>query len=232
MSESGNVYAFDESIPLDPIPVGTTVMVAGPAFSPAEDLAQALVTAGSERSEGMLFISTGMTAGKLLGSCRGFRPSLDVSRLAIIDCSGQEIGKLDAGARVKYVSTQSDLTGIGMKFSALYESLYNDADGGRIRTGLESLSSLAMYVDLRKLFRFSQTLSSRIDSADGLGVFSIDPSTHDEQTLSTLSQAVDARIEVRDPELETNADGELRVRGLRGQPDGWQPFTLPGSDDA
>ena len=230
MSDAEAPYDFDESIPIDPIPAGTTVMVSGPAFSPAEDLAQALVTAGSERGEGMLFISTGATAERLLGACRRHRPALDASRLGIIDCSGQDIGQLDADARVKYVSTQSDLTGIGMKFSSLYESVYRDIPGGRIRTGLDSLSSLAMYVDLRKLFRFAQTLSSRIDSAGGLGVYAIDPSTHDEQTISTLNQTVDAQLEVRDADA-ADADGELRLRGLRGQPDGWRPFSLPDAPE-
>ncbi|MEZ3143705.1 hypothetical protein [Halobaculum sp. MBLA0143] len=69
---------------------------------------------------------------------------------------------------MKAVSTQSDLTGIGMKFSAMYGSLYGALEGGRVRTGLVTLSSLSMYVDMRSLFQFAQTLSARIDSADGL----------------------------------------------------------------
>ncbi|MES3518170.1 MAG: hypothetical protein PPP58_10945 [Natronomonas sp.] len=225
---SDDAYAFDEEIPIDPLPAGSVVMVAGAAFSPAEDLAQLLVTAGSERGDGMLFISTNMTAKKLLDDCRQLRPGLDADRVGIIDCSGQEIVQLDSPAQVKYISTQSDLTGIGMKFSSLYESIYEDVEDGQIRTNLNSLSSLAMYVDLRKLFKFTQTLSSRIDSADGLGVFVIDPTTHDEQTVSTLQQTVDALIEVQ--ETDGDGDGELRIRGIRGQPDGWQPFSLPGGD--
>ena len=129
---------------------------------------------------------------------------------------------------MKYVSTQSDLTGIGMKFSALYESLYGAAAGGRVRTGLISLSSLSMYVDLRKLFQFAQTLSSRIDSAGGLGAFTIDPTTHDTRTVNTLSQVADGRIDVREPEVD-GVDGELRIRGLADQPLGWQPFSVPSA---
>lgn len=78
------------------------------------------------------------------------------------------------------------------------------------------------YVDLRALFQFAQTLSGRIDSADGLGVFTIDPTTHDTSTVNTLSQAADGRIEVR----EAEGDGELRVRGRPNQPDSWQLFSL------
>jgi len=223
---NGSAYRFAESVPINPIEQGSSVLVAGPALSRTEGLARSLVADGTEFGEGGLYISTNKTCKKLLHACRATHPSLDTAGLGIIDCSGQDIGHIPADIQVKYVSTQSDLTGIGMKFSALYESLYAAAAGGRVRTGLISLSSLAMYVDLRTLFQFVQTLSGRIDSADGLGVFTIDPTTHDTKAVNALSQTVDGRIEVRKP-AESDADGELRVRGLANQPSGWQPFSLP-----
>ena len=219
-------YSFADSLPINPIAQGSTVLVAGPALSHTDALARSMVADGTDTGEGGLFISTNKTHKKLLAACRGTHPELDASRIGIIDCSGQEMGDAGLDAQVKYVSTQSDLTGIGMKFSALYEALYAGVRDGRVRTGLITLSSLAMYVDLRPLFQFAQTLSGRIDSADGLGVFAIDPTTHDTKTVNTLSQAADGRIEVREPE-GGEGDGELRVRGLPDQPTGWQPFTLP-----
>lgn len=229
MSGSSNgEYAFSEGIPLNPISAGTNLFVAGPALSPAEDLARTLVTDGRERNEGMLFVSTNMTAKKFLAKCQRTHPDVDTAQLGIIDCSGQQITSPGSEMQVKYVSTQSDLTGIGIKYSALYESLYMNSEAGRVRTGLVSLSSLLMYNDLRKVFQFSQTLAGRIDSADGFGVFSIDPTTHDTSTMNMLNQFVDGQIEVRETTDDADdADGELRVRGLRNQPDGWRPFTLP-----
>jgi KaiC/GvpD/RAD55 family RecA-like ATPase len=227
--DAGPGYRFPEWLPIEPIPAGSTVLVAGPAFSKVEELTEAMVGTGTSVGEGALFISTNRTSAKLLKSCRRTAPDLDRSRLGIIDCSGQDIGRSIPDAQVKYVSTQSDLTGIGMKFSALYESLYGAVEGGRVRTGLISLSSLSMYVDLRKLFQFAQTLSGRIDSAGGLAAFTIDPATHDEQTVNTLSQVADARMDVREPEGDADADGELQIRGLDDQPAGWQPFTLPSA---
>lgn len=220
-----DAYEFAEGIPIEPIEAGSTVFVAGPALSRAEDLALSLVADGSAAGDGMLFISTNNTSEKLLDTCARMRPGFEAALTGVIDCSGQDIGASAYDAEIKTISTQSDLTGIGMKFSALYEGLYMKADE-RVRTGLISLSSLLMYVDLRSLFRFVQTVSGRIDSAGGLGVFAIDPTTHDEQTVNTLSQAADGRIEVREAEA-SDADGELRVRGLSDQPDGWQPFSLP-----
>jgi len=228
MSDSNpaeSAYRFPEGIPIDPVPQGTVLLVAGPSLSPAEDVARTLVADGSVREEGVLFVSTGETAKKLLAACRRTVPSMDTDRVGVVDCTGQDIGQSDSEIQVKYVSTQSDLTGIGMKYSALYESLYADAEAGRVRTGLISLSSLLMYNDLRQVFRFTQTIASRIDSAEGVGVFSMDPTTHDEQTVNMFHQVVDGLVEVR--EADGDADGELRVRGLRDQPDDWQSFDLP-----
>jgi hypothetical protein len=225
---TGPGYEFGEDLPIEPIQPGSTVLVAGPALSRAEDLALSMVADASatDGDEGMLFISTNMTCEKLLGACGRTHETFDPAWTGVIDCSGQDLGQFRSDAEVKTVSTQSDLTGIGMKFSALYESLYGAAQDGRVRTGLVTLSSLSMYVDMRSLFRFAQTLSGRIDSADGLGVFAIDPTTHDTKTVNTFSQVADGRIEVREPEDHPDADGELRVRGLPDQPSGWQPFSL------
>jgi len=223
---AGDDYRFGDGVPLAPIQQGSTVLVAGAALSPAEDLARWMVTEGTDEGEGALFISTNDTFASLVEACHRSHPSLDTSRVGVIDCSGQDLDQSRFDVEVRYISTQSDLTGIGMKFSALYESLYADAMEGRVRVGLISLSSLLMYVDLRTLFRFAQTVAARIESAGGLGVFAIDPEGHDTRTMSTLSQIVDGRISVREPGDAESADGELRVDGLPEQPSEWQPFSL------
>lgn len=210
-------YTFDDALPIEPIAPGTTVLVSGPALSGAEDLALSMITDGANTGDGMLFISTNMTCQTLLNSCHRMAPAFDPESAAVIDCSGQDIGDNQPDVQIRSVSTQSDLTGIGMRFSSLYESLYGRTSG-RVRTGLLTLSSLSMYVDFRSLYRFAQTLAGRVGSADGLGVFAIDPATHDEQSVNTLNQVVDGRIDVR----ETDGETELRIRGLPDQPSGWQ----------
>lgn len=215
-------YTFAEGIPLAPSAPGTTVLVAGPPFSQAQQFARSMVVSGTDSGEGALFISTTMTSNRLLEACKKVYPALDTDQIGVVDCTGQEVGQADSDIAVKYVSTQNDLTGIGMRFSALYESMYAAASEGRVRTALISLSSMSMYVELRTLFQFAHTLSARIDSAGGLGVFALDPDSHDAQTVNTLSQIADGRIEVR--ESEDDADGELRVAGLTNQPREWTPF--------
>jgi len=219
---AGDGYAVGDALPLSDIEPGTTVFVAGPALSSAEDLARALVLAGGDGGDGALFVSTNRAATKLLDGCERLAPALDPGRIGVVDCSGQEIE--ETRARVETVSNPADLTGIGIKFSALYEALH--ADGAeRVRAGLITVSTLLMYSDLRAVFRFLHTLSGRITTTGGIGVFAIDPETHDEQTVNTLNQLCDGRIDVRETDAE-DADGELRVRGLDDQPTEWTPFSL------
>jgi hypothetical protein len=224
MSRPSGGYAFSDALPVEPIEAGSTVFVAGQSMSPAKNLATALVADGCQFGHGSLFISTTTTSERLLSRCDRMYPEFEFGRAGVVDCTGQRVDGSAYSTPVRHISSQRDLTGIGMKFSALYESLHA-ASGGPVRAALVSLSSLSVYVELRKLFRFIHTVSGRIDSAGGLGVFAIDPTAHDTRAVSTLSQIADGRIDVQESEA---ADGELRVRGLSGQPEGWQQFSLPG----
>jgi len=216
-------YRFGDHLPIRPIEPGSTVLVSGPALSGGEALARSLVGDSIGTDESGLFISTNTSGEKLLDRCRQRHGSLAPSQLGVIDCSGQEGGGSQYEVPIQYVSSQRDLTGISIQFTALHEPLSTNAADGRVRTGLISLSSMLMYVDLETVFRFAQTLSVRIGTTDGFGVFAIDPTAHEPRTVNTFSQIADGRIEIR----EADAGGsELRTRGLTDQPDGWQSVSL------
>jgi len=215
-------YRFGEGLPIRPIPPGSTVLVTAPALSGGEDLARRLVADSIGTDESGLFISTNMTGEKLLQTCRRTHDSPAAAQLGIIDCSGQDPGRSDHEIPIRYVSSQSDLTGISIQYTALYEPLAANAAAGRVRTGLISLSSLLMYVDLKTVFQFAQTLAGRIGTTGGLGVVAIDPTVHETQAVNTFAQIADGLIEVR----EVDSGTELRTQGLPNQPEGWQPVSL------
>lgn len=224
--QSPEPYTFGEALPLAGIDPGTTLFVAGSTWSGAEELALSMVLSAVDRDERMVFISTKTGSETLLDTCTGLSPGLDPTRVGVVDCSGQGEPDSGRGARVETVSNAGDLTGIGIKFSSLYGSLYGEARH-RVRAGLLTVSTLLMYTDLRTAYRFLHTVSGRVAGTDGLCLFLVDPTAHDEQTVSTLAQLCDGRIDAR----ETDDRGrELRVRGLPDQPEGWQPFDVPGGD--
>lgn len=213
-------YTFD-GLPLEPIRAGTTVLLAGPIHAGTHELALRMVDGAD--GEGSIYITTNRRAGRLIEDCE--RAGVDVSadRTAILDCvGGDEPG--DLPARIHTVSGPSDLTGIGMRFSEAYRDFRGEGVN-RVRTGIVTISTLLSFADLQTVSRFVHTFVGRLDSVDGLGVVLIDPSTHDERTVSTLSQFCSGRIEVR----EGDDAPELRARGLADQPREWQQFDPAGS---
>ncbi|GAA0201828.1 hypothetical protein GCM10009000_015020 [Halobacterium noricense] len=86
------------------------------------------------------------------------------------------------------------------------------------RIAFDSLSTLLMYSNLQTVFRFLHVFTGRVQSAEALGLFIVDSTAHDNQTMSTLRQLFDGEIEVREAEGD---ESELRVKGV-GKTAGWQ----------
>lgn len=213
-------YEFGGSLPIREVETGTNLLVAGPAMSGARDLALRLVTAGNDRGEGAVLVTTNKGGEKLLSECAGLCGELRRSSFGVVDCVSKQLGRERFADRIEPVSSPGDLTGIGIEFSGLYQTVYRETTE-RVRAGLFSLSTLLMYAEFRTVSRFVHTVCGRISATDGLGVFLIDPSTQDERVVSTITQLCDGRVDVRGRE---DGGGELRVRGLEDQPYGWMDF--------
>ncbi|GGN15727.1 DUF7504 family protein [Halarchaeum nitratireducens] len=208
--------AYDfEGLPLADVDPGSSVLLAGSPHSGARTLALRMLAGATD--EGTIVVTTNRRAGRLAGDCERAGIEMEADRTAIIDCVGGE--DPDLPARVMPVSGPSDLTGIGMRFSDVHRSFQRAGVEG-VRTGICSLSTLLSFGELQPVSRFVHTLVGRIDSVDGLGVFLVDPSMHDDRTISTLSQFCTGRIDVR----EAEGGAELRARGLPDQSREWAAF--------
>lgn len=212
-------YQFGDDLPLAGVEPGTNLLVAGPAMSGVQRLALRLVTDGNDLGEGMMFVTTNDSGEKLLNECDQLCNGVNRSRYGIVDCVSRQQGLDQFSDRVETVSSPADLTGIGIGFSGLYQNI-NQNSGQRVRAGLYSLSTLLMYSDFQSVSRFVHTLGGRITTADGLGVFLIDPTTQDERVIRTIAQFCDGRIDVRADDGTT----ELRVRGLVDHSREWTEF--------
>jgi hypothetical protein len=74
------------------------------------------------------------------------------------------------------------------------------------------------YTDKKTVFKFCHVLSSRLDAAEYVGLFTIDSGAHDEQTIQVIKQAFDGLVEIREGEEGRQA----RVLGLSDEPTDWQ----------
>jgi len=84
---------------------------------------------------------------------------------------------------VSEVSRPGDLTGLSMKIG----EVLSGAHGENVYLYFDDVTCLLQFTELRKAFRFLNTLTGRLHSSNGVGYFGINPGAHDDRTLSTVA---------------------------------------------
>jgi hypothetical protein len=205
-----NLYQF-ENLPLKGVPRSTNLLLAGPVLGGTRELLLRMLMG----DDGVVIITTDSGARKTLSEFERVGGTIDRERTRLVSCT--QGADNDLGSAVASVGSPGDLTGIGIEYSGQYEQVYA-CGHDTVRTGIYTLTPMLVYSEnVRPVFRFINTVTSRIRTADGLGVCAIDPSAHDEQVVNSIAQPFDGRVEVR----ESEGAIELRVAGLADQPDEW-----------
>ena len=183
------------------VPPGTNLLLTGAPLTGKRSLALDILAAGVEDDESAIIVTTKDSATRVL---RDFeeRTAYEGRPVAIVDCVTRQQGLDDAreNTRIKYASSPVDMTGIGIKLSEFLQTFHQDQGIERNRIMVHSLSTLLMYADLQTVFRFLHVFTGRIQSVDGLGVFCIDSTAHDDQTMNTLTQLFDGVVELSEDE--------------------------------
>lgn len=213
-----DVLPHDDAVYADP---GTSILISGPAHTGKHDLALRVLAAGHSEGAGILFITTGESASKLVADFRALLPDMDEMPVGIIDCSTREQQKaIQSVSAVERVGSPGDLTGISVETAKLMR--YFEQEGTTdIRHGLVSITTMLQYLDVSTVFRFLHIYTRRIADTKGLGIFTLDGPAHDTQTVNTISGEFDGVIEVRETE---SGERECRVKGLPGGSRKWVPF--------
>ncbi len=185
---------------------GTSLLVSGPPLTGKRALSLDVLAEGTRRGEAAIVVTTKDGADRVLDDYRE-RVDIEDRPVAVIDCvtRQQGVGEVRDDDRVKYTSSPVDMTGIGIKLSETLESFYQEHDVDDTRVMVHSLSTLLMYSDLQTVFRFLHVFTGRVQSVDGLGLFCIDSTAHDDQTMNTLTQLFDGIV-------TTQEDAEPSIR--------------------
>ncbi len=193
---------------------GTNILVSGPPLSGKRSVCLDILAAGADAGEGAIVVSTQDGAKRVLNAFddRGLLgDGVDAGTggrpVAVIDCVSRQQGVSDLvdDDRVGYTSSPVDLTGIGIQFSEFLQAFYSDRGVERNRVLLHSLSTLLMYADLQTVFRFLHVFTGRVQSVDGLGLYTVDSTAHDDQAMNTIRQLFDGIV-------TTQEDGEPSMR--------------------
>jgi KaiC/GvpD/RAD55 family RecA-like ATPase len=192
------MYALSD-IQLDTdVAAGSNLLVAGEPMSGKRQLALDILAEGTQSGEGSIIVTTKDSAEKLLEKYAARVPQLEGQPVGVVDCVAQQQGGGDTEDtdQIKYASSPVDMTGIGIKLSEFLETFYERRGLQENRVLMHSISTLLMYSDLQTVFRFLHVFTGRVQSADALGIYVVDSTAHDTQTMNTLKQLFDGVIEV------------------------------------
>lgn len=192
------MYELPDELPDVALEAGTNLLIAGPPLTGKRDMALDVLAEGSTAGEGAVVVTTKDSADKMLEEYGRRVPDMDDVDVGVVDCVTKQrgVGNVREDPRIKYASSPVDMTGIGIKLSEFLEEFYQVRGHEQNRILLHTISTLLMYSDLQTVFRFLHVFTGRVQSSDGLGVYVIDSTAHDAQTMNTLKQLFDAVVEV------------------------------------
>jgi len=206
---------------------GTNILILAPPMSYADQLAYALIK--PLQGEYSIVLSTNERAAevvdyfKVAGADKRFVGVID----AITKSSTPSIADT---TRLMFVSSPTDLTGIGIKFSNMIETIFegdfSDGEPGLfpppVRFCVNSISTLLMYRRLEVLYQFLHVLTAKLKKIEGVGIYLLNSESFDEKTLSLIKQLMNCVIEVK---MENNIT-YFRIMGIRGVTGEWLKFTV------
>ncbi|WP_324664057.1 DUF7504 family protein [Haloarcula sediminis] len=209
MSLATGGFAVD-SLSLDPIESGTSVLLTGEDADALQSVFSRLVAADDD--ERSIVLSTGSGGRAVQRDLNSARTGAG-NRASVLTCEGPA-----AGDDIQSVEDISDLTRLGMDFSTLVASAQQHSD--RFRSGIMLCSTIAGEVDdTRSLYRFlNSNFLTELRRGDGIGVCALDTSADIgadmSSTVSGLQTSFAAHIEV---EKTGPGQATLTVDGLDGQ---------------
>ncbi len=204
------MYDLGDAFPDAQFDPGSNVLISGPPLTGKRRIALDILATGSRNDEGAIVVTTKDSADKILSEYGQIAGDVDGITLGIVDCVAQQRGVESVDdSRVKYASSPVDMTGIGIKLSEFLQEFYETRGIRQNRILLHSVSTLLMYSNLQTVFRFLHVFTGRIQSANALGLYVIDETAHDDQTMNTLKQLFDGVIQV-----EEDAEPTLRTTGV------------------
>ncbi|WP_135820122.1 RAD55 family ATPase [Halostella litorea] len=198
------MYDLAPVLPDVEVTPGTNLLVSGPPMTGKRRIATEILAEGSKQGDGAIVVTTKDSADKLVTEYERLVPELDDAPFGVVDCVTKQrgVGNAENTSRVKYASSPVDMTGLGIQLSEFLQEFYETRSIQRNRVLLHSVSTLLMYSNVQTVFRFLHVFTGRVQSAEALGLYVLDSTAHEEQTLNTLKQLFDGVIEVEDDDGE------------------------------
>jgi KaiC/GvpD/RAD55 family RecA-like ATPase len=187
--------------------LGSNILIVGPTLSEKETIALDLL-AESWTSDCRPFVITATdTASQFRSRFDGFTPpNRRTEDVYVIDCLDSGRGEEAPETPTCTLSTPADLTGIGICLSKGYDE-FGRPEGRFVL--VDNLSTLLVYSDVDRIFRFLSTINNRVTELGDVTVQLMDDDAVDTADRNKLLQLFSSVIEVR----EEGGQTLFRVRG-------------------
>jgi len=182
---------------------GTNLLVTGPPLTGKRRLLLETLAVGTGNGDGIIVVSTRDSATRVRDEFATVLDEGAVPEIGIVDAVTQHIGRSTDAEMTKYTASPRDLSAIGIKFSEFIQSFYTDQQQEHNRVGVDSLTTLLLYSSLQTVFQFTHVFTSRVETVDGLGLYTIEATAHDSESLNTLGQLFDGRIVIDESGVAT-----------------------------
>ena len=226
------MYSYKTSIPqIDQttggFDAGTNLLILGPSLSLAEQLAYILTR--PLPGEYAVMLSTNERASEVINQFKS--NGADKHFVGVIDAiTKSSTPAISDTERFMFVTNPTDLTGIGIKFSHMIETIFDGTFSGKetglfpppIRYCINSVSTLLMYRKLEVLYQFLHVMTAKLKKIEGLGVYVLNNEAFDEKTISLIKQLMTIVIEIK----VERSDNYFKVIGIRGVNADWHKFTI------
>lgn len=200
---------------IDEVPAGSNLLIAGPTMMGKSSISMDILSHGYEEGQSVLLV-TGQNSAVQFLEQYGNPERSEGALVTAVDFHGaEEEVDTELADMIEYISSPSDLTGVGMGLAKCMQAIDTDAKRGT-RMGLLSLSTLLHHTSPNRVFNFTHILRGRVSAANYLGVWTLDTDSHDDKVVNTLRGQFDYVAELRE-----TGDGKREIRVLGG-PDDWR----------
>jgi KaiC/GvpD/RAD55 family RecA-like ATPase len=209
------------------IPIGSQLLVNGPAHTGKDVLARAFMTEGLRNGAGAIWVLTDKTYQTVREEATGFLPNyfeLEQKGLVkYIDLYSRSLG-LTEGERNAVLFSMTDkgaMEGLTAKVNEFAQEFRQK--GIQYRLVFESVSTITAYLDTAATFRFLQPFVGRRKVDGAAAYYLIETGMHSEADTRTLEHMMDGTIALKIDQLKNF----LSVRGITDvQSRAWVGYTF------
>ncbi len=209
------------------VPIGSQILVSGPAHTGKDVLARTFVTEGLKEGQAAIWVLTDKTYLTVREEATAFLPAYaEFERrgfVKYVDLYSRSLGITEHDPNVLLLSTTEkgaldQLTSRVNDFAQEFK-----AKGETYRIVFESISTVTAYLDTLATFRFLQPFVGRRKVDGAIGYYLIETGMHSEADIRTLEHMMDGSVNLKIDQLKNF----LSVRGVTDvQSRAWVGYTF------